>query len=322
MSDHVFRAHTHEDLLNALPTFFGFRPRECVIGLAVSGPRCRFGFRLRHDLPEPGRERDLAAELVPHLLRNGQEGFFLFGLSSDAERARTAVHAMRDALPAGRDWLTIWADDHRLWSDVPGTPPEGEAYVLDEHHEAIVRAVSAGQVIARDRSDLAAETAPARGARHRWLDAAHDEELQRFMSRALTTDPATFLAGECDAVTAATERFLAGESLTDGELVELAVRASGRQVRDHAWLRITRENAGPMYELWAAVSRVAAADFAPASLCLAGFAAWQMGDGVRARFALERALVLEPRYRMGVLLHGALEAGMHPDAWSIAGARP
>ncbi|MET1133998.1 MAG: DUF4192 family protein, partial [Aeromicrobium sp.] len=61
-------------------------------------------------------------------------------------------------------------------------------------------------------------------------------------------------------------------------------------------------------------------DFAPASLCLAGFAAWQMGDGVRARFALERALALEPHYRMGLLLQDALEAGLHPDRWSTADA--
>lgn len=322
MTESVFRAHTHEDLLNALPTFFGFVPRECVIGMAVSGPRCRFGFRLRHDLPEPGDEAALAAELAPHLLRNGDEGFFVFGLSSDPERARTMALALRDALPPGRDWLTIWADDHRLWADLPEVPPEGEPYTLDAHHEAIVRAVAEGQVIARDRSDLAAEVAPARDPRRRWLDAAHDEELGRFMARALTTDPDAFLAGECAAVADLTDRFLAGEHLTDGQLVELAVRASGRQVRDTAWMRITRDNAGQMYQLWAAVARIAAGDFAPASLCLAGFSAWQMGDGVRARFALERALVLEPHYRMGQLLRGALEAGMHPDLWATAGARP
>lgn len=239
MTESVFRAHTHEDLLNALPTFFGFVPRECVIGMAVSGPRCRFGFRLRHDLPEPGEETALAAELVPHLLRNGDEGFFVFGLSADAERARTMALALRDALPPGRDWLTIWADDERLWADLPEVPPEGQPYTLDAHHEAIVRAVAEGQVIARDRSDLAAEVAPARDPRRRWLDAAHDEELGRFMARALTSDPDAFLAGECAAVADLTDRFLAGEHLTDGQLVELAVRASGRQVRDTAWLRIT-----------------------------------------------------------------------------------
>ncbi|MBA4608782.1 DUF4192 domain-containing protein [Aeromicrobium sp. Marseille-Q0843] len=320
MPDDVFRAHTHEDLLNALPTFFGFVPRECVIGLAVSGANCRFGFSLRHDLPEAGSEDELAADLAGHLLRNGDEGFFLFALSDDVERARTMALALRDALPPRRDWLTIWADGERYWADLPGHPQDGLRYTLDDHHEAIVHAVAQGQVIARDRSDLAADVAPARGQRQRWLEAAHEEVLQRFMARALTTDPDTFLLREQETVARLTERFLAEERLTDGDLVELAVRVSGRQVRDSAWLRITRQNAMPMYALWAAVSRVAAADFAPASLCLAGFAAWQMGDGVRARFALERALALEPHYRMGVLLHGALEAGLHPDRWSAADA--
>ncbi|GAA3548285.1 hypothetical protein AFL01nite_26380 [Aeromicrobium flavum] len=320
MPDDVYRAHTYEDLINALPTFFGFVPRECVIAVAVSGPYCAFGFRLRNDLPPRGSESRLAAELAPHLLRNGTEGFFVFVLSSDAERARTMALAMRDALPARRDWLTIWADDHRIWADVPGHPPEGEPYTRDAHHEAIVRAVANGQVILPDRSDLAREVAAAPEPRRSWLDRAHDVVLDRFLQRAAAADETTFLRSECARVECLVTRALGGSALDDGELVELAVLTSSINVRDAVWLRIDRDNAPAMHALWAAVSRVAADDFAPAPLCLTSFAAWQMGDGARALVALDRVREVEPRYRMGILLQQTLDAGLHPDSWSAIDA--
>lgn len=320
MSDDVYRAHTHEDLINALPTCFGFVPRECVIAMAVSGPRCTMGFRLRHDLPRPGDEAALAAELVPHLLRHGKEGFFVFALSSDAERARVMALALRDALPPRRDWLTIWADDHRIWSDLPGHREEGEPYTRQPHHESVVRAVAQGQVILSDRSELAKEVAPPKGPRARWLDRTHDVVLDRFTARALTTDPEDFLAAECGRVDRIVDRALAGAVVTDGDLVELAVMTSSLNVRDFAWLRIDRSNAQAMHDLWAAVSRVASPDFAPAPLCLTAFAAWQQGDGARALVALDRVREVDPGYRMGELLQRTLEAGLHPDTWSAADA--
>jgi hypothetical protein len=316
MPDDVYRAHTYEDLVNALPTFFGFVPRECVIAMAVSGPSCAIGFRLRHDLPPPGREAALARDLVPHLLRNGREGFFVFALSSDPERARTMALALRDALPRRRDWLTVWADDHRIWADVPGHPVDGEPYTRDAHHEAIVWAVANGQVILPDRSDLANEVASAPAPRRAWLDQAHEVVLDQFLQRAAARDDENLLASECERVERLLTRALTEGTLADGDLVELAVLTSSRWVRDSVWLRIDRDNAQSMHALWAAVSRVASDDFAPAPLCLAAFAAWQLGDGARALVALDRVREIEPQYRMGVLLQQTLDAGLRPDSWS------
>ncbi|MCL3837340.1 DUF4192 domain-containing protein [Aeromicrobium duanguangcaii] len=316
--DDMFRVDSFDDLMNALPTLFGFVPRECVIGLAVSGPTCRFGFRLRHDLPLPGDEEALAAGLAEHLVRHGREGFFLFALSDNVERARLMVTALRDALPPGRAWLVLWADDRRVWSATPGHPAEGEPYALDRHHEAIVRAVAQGQVILADRSALADEVAPPAEQDEERLDRAHDAALERFLERATTTAPASFLASERERVARLVERGLDGADLGEADLVELAVLTSSMNVRDAVWVGIGRANARGMHRLWAAVSRVASPDFAPAPLCLAGFAAWQMGDGARALVALDRALRLEPRYRMGLLLQDVLEAGVHPDRWAQA----
>src|SRR5690554_5398952 len=38
----VYRAHSIPDLLNVVPTLFGFVPEESFIGICVSGPRRKF----------------------------------------------------------------------------------------------------------------------------------------------------------------------------------------------------------------------------------------------------------------------------------------
>lgn len=310
-----YRATTHEDLLNTLPAMFGFVPRESVIGLCVHGERSRFGFRLRHDLPDPGGEADLATGLAPHLLRAGADGFLVLAVSADAERARAMVLALRDALPPERCRLVLWADDERVWSDAPGAPPEGEPYRLSEHHEARVRAVAAGRVILDDRAALYAEVAGPRGERLRWLDAAHDEAIDAFVARALRPDAGDVPAVERARVASLVDRALAGERLTDGDRVEMAVLVAAVSVRDAEWVRIDRDNALGMHAVWASVSRTAVPDFASAPLSLAGFAAWQAGDGARAAVALEEALRLDPDYTMARLLMELLQSGLHPDRW-------
>ena len=310
-----YRARTHEDLLNALPTMFGFVPRESVIGVTVHSDRSVFGFRLRHDLPEPGHEPALAADLAPHLERNAGDGFILIALSADAERARTMVQALRDELPAERCRLTLWADGERAWSDTPGEEADGEPWRLSDHHEARVRAVAAGLVVLDDRAGLYDEVAGPVGERLRWLDAAHDEVIDAFVTRALRPDAEDLVATESARVSALVDRALAGETLTDGERVEIAVLVAAISVRDAEWVRIDRGNALAMHALWASVARTAVPDFAAAPLSLAGFAAWQAGDGARAAVALEEALRLDPDYSMAQLLMELLQAGLHPDLW-------
>ncbi|WP_313404604.1 DUF4192 domain-containing protein [Aeromicrobium sp.] len=310
-----YRAHSFEDLLNTLPTIFGFVPRESVIGVCVHSDRNAFGFRLRHDLPEAGREGALAAELAPHLVRNGGDGFLLFALSADAERARTMLFSLREELPRGTCRVALWADDDRFWTDLPGGPVEGEPYALSDHHEARLHAITEGIVVLGDRAELYAEVAGPTGERLRWLDAAHDHVVEAFVARALRPDVDDLVEQERTRVASLVDRALAGERLTDGDLVEVAVLVASISVRDAAWVRIDGENALAMHAVWAAACRVAVPDFAPAVLSLAGFAAWQAGDGARAVVAFEEALRIDPEYSMARLLAEVVQAGVHPGLW-------
>ncbi len=311
----VYCAHTHEDLLNTVPTLFGFVPRECVVAISVTGPTSRFGFRLRHDLPEPGEEDPLAGDLASHLVRNGGDGFFVIALSADVDRARTMALALQDALPPRSCRLVIWADDERSWSDLPDHPAEGVPYRIVDHHPARVHAVTNGQVVHASRDALRVEVERPDSARNAWLDQAHDRIVEDVVRRALDPDVADLADAECRRVSALVERALAGGHLTDGELVELVVRVSCHEVRDVQWYRIGRENARAHHALWSAACRVASPDFAPPVLSLAGFAAWQWGDGARALVAAETALRIDPDYVMAQLLGQILTAGLHPDLW-------
>lgn len=315
----AYRAQTYEDLLNCLPTVFGFVPRESVIGLTVRGERNAIAFCLRHDLPEPGQEHALAGELASHLLRHACDGFMVFALSSDADRARAMALTLQDHLPLEQRRLTVWADDARIWSDTPGHSPLGEPYALSDHHEARVRAVAEGQVVLADRSELYAEVAGPQGERLRWLDAVHDEVVEAFVARALQPDADDLVGTERTRVAALVDRAIAGECLTDGERVEIAVLVAAISVRDAEWVRIDRRNARRLHEVWSSICRVAVPDFAPAVLALAGFAAWQAGDGARAVVALDQALRHDPDYSMAVLLMEAVQGGLHPDLWHAPG---
>ena len=70
----VYTAHDIPDLFNALPTLFGFGITESLVAVATRGPRRRFGFRLRVDIPAPEHVDELARIVVGHLRHQGAEG--------------------------------------------------------------------------------------------------------------------------------------------------------------------------------------------------------------------------------------------------------
>ncbi|RLV55232.1 DUF4192 domain-containing protein [Aeromicrobium phragmitis] len=303
----LYRAHTFEDLLNAVPTLFGFVPRESIIGLCVSGPRNRFGFRLRVDIPRRRFEDEQVAALVAeHLQRNADDGVILIGLSEHPAVAEELLHAVGDRLGPVPVRLKIWANAERLWTDLRDCPSEGEPYQLSAVHEARVTAVAAGLNVLEDREALYDEIAPVRGPRQEWM---HDAAF-------------TVLEDVCHrrdhvAEIAQVERLLdGGPEVTDGDAVRLGVLVTAIPPRDAAWLRIDRANAPQMHRLWCTVaSRVPESMSVPA-LCLAGFSAWLWGDGARALVALERAREIAPDYSMANLLFTIVSEGVNPARWA------
>lgn len=322
MTSPVFTAHGVPDLIGALPTRFGFVPEESLCVIATSGPRHRFGFSMRLDLPRDPGDVDVVVRTVTHHLRNqGAEGAIIIAVSATPELAEPVVRATEQALGDVRPVVSAWADGTRYWTTFDDCDPLGHPYVSSDHDLAVVHAVAEGQEILGSRAELVARFAPVTGERARWLDACIDDvvlDIASTLQRRADGDSAA--AGRTELLPLL-ERCLGGSRISDGDTLRMCVWVSSVLVRDVVWQRIRRENARPMLRVWAHVARHAPPPFEPGPLCLAAFAAYLVGDGAQALIALERALEVDPDYSMASLLLQALQGGLPPQAFDDFGER-
>lgn len=311
----VYTAHDIPDLLNTLPTLFGFRPQESLVAVSTRGPRRRFGFRLRVDIPAPEDVEELAAIVVGHLARQGAEGAIFLAVTQEQDVARDLLAAIERQLPPIALVVAVRADGARYWSDEPGFPLEGIPYETSDHHLAVVQAIAAGQQILPDRQALvdrfAAVTRPRRG----WLERAADEVLRQVVPLIARTPDRDLAAVGMQQVQPILDRGLAGERLSDDEVTRFSVWMSSIRVRDEVWGQITAETADDMLRLLALMSRSVVPPFEPGVLSLAAFAAWLTGDGAQALIAVERALDADRAYSMAGLMLQMLEGGVPPSHW-------
>jgi hypothetical protein len=311
----VYTAHDIPDLINTLPTLFGFRLEESLVGVATQGPRRRFGFRLRVDIPEPERVDQLAKYVVAHLRHQGAEGAIFIAVTQQQDVARSLLAAIEDELGAIQLIVAARADGQRYWSDEPGFPDEGIEYESSDHHLAVVKAIAAGQEILPNRQALVDRFRAVDGPRRRWLVHAAESVLAQVaptITRETDTDLAVLGMREVQPIL---DRGLAGERLTDEDLVRLAVWVSTVPVRDEVWGQINPANADDMLRVLTIACRSAVPPFEPAVLSLAAVAAWLSGDGAQALIAVERALETDPEYSMAGLVLQLLERGVSPAHW-------
>ncbi|MEO6605838.1 MAG: DUF4192 domain-containing protein [Aeromicrobium sp.] len=307
----IFTAHDVPDLLNALPTLFGFRPSDSLVAVATRGSRRRFGFRLRVDIPALEHVDQLSDLVADHLRQQGAEGAILVAVTEQQEVARSLLAAVESHLDEIELVIAVRADCSRYWIDALDFPEDGIAYEISDHHLSIVKAIAAGQQILPDRAALAARFAPVEGARRRDMMQLTDAVIAEIVH--LSDDEVRALA---DQVGSILDRVLAGESLTDADAVRLSVWVSKRELRNEVWARITRDTATEMLSLLTRVASIVVPPFEPAVLSLAGFAAWLSGDGAQALMAVERALEADPEQPMALGVLKLLEGGVSPVHWN------
>jgi hypothetical protein len=311
----VYTAHDVPDLINSLPTLFGFVPTESLIGIATSGPRRRFGFRLRVDIPDPQDIDELADLVVMHLRHQGAEGAVLIAVTERQADAARLIAAIERALPPIERVVGVRATETHYWTTDPGFPADGIPYLRSDHHLSIVKAIAAGQQILPDRQALVDRFSAVSGARRQFLLRATEEVLRQVapqISHAEGADLAVIGMREVEPIL---ERGLSAR-LDDADVVRLSVWLSATTVRDAVWARITTDSADAMLGMLTQVSRSVVPPFEPAVLSLAAFSAWLTGDGAQALIAIERALKADPRYSMAGLILQLLEGGVPPSRWS------
>ncbi|WP_229053690.1 DUF4192 domain-containing protein [Aeromicrobium sp. Leaf350] len=318
----VFTAHSVGDVLAAVPILFGFVPEESFIAVATSGPRNRFGFRLRIDLPELD-DVDVAADLaLHHLRRQGAEGAMLIALSSDHERAEAMVRAAYERLePDIEPIVVVWADGHRYWQPLPRFPRHGVRYQASRHDLAIVQAVAAGQEILADRGELVRRFAPCDGDVADRMVEAYAVHLDRVL-RLFGQNPtdASLVSAATAEIDPVLDRALRDQQrLSDEEVALVSLWCTSVMVRDELWARIDLDNAEDWLRVLTDLSGRVLGPPVPSVLCLAGFAAYMVGDGAQAVIALERALEADPAHRMSGLLMQLVQGGVSPEQYVAFG---
>lgn len=305
----IYRARTVADLLNAVPTLFGFVPHNSFIGICLEGERRRFGFRLRIDLP-PHTEMEHVARLVAnHLDRGDGESVILMAVGDCTSTTRAMVEAVGRALSTKQVELAFWADEQTWWSKDNAT---GAAWYPDQFHESIVKAISNGQVIHENRASVENEFHAGDNAIE--IDVLEEAERRFELERARSgaVDVSVGVAEVRQAMGALST----GVALEVDALCRVSIWLRNLLVRDHFWFSIDQQNARSSLAQWTYIANRVSGAWRAAPLALASFCAWQSGDGVRALIAAESALSADSGYPLAALMMKVVEEGLPPSSWT------
>ncbi len=97
------------------------------------------------------------------------------------------------------------------------------------------------------------------------------------------------------------------------EVATIAWAVQDLRVRDAAWGLITRSGARGHQEFWSDVARRVPEPLVAAPAALAGWAAWQSGNGALAWIAVDRCREVDPGYGLAGILAHCLDQALPPD---------
>lgn len=309
-ADPRLRVASVTDLLAAIPYLLGFHPANSAVVVALRAQHIVFA--LRYDLPggDPG---PLAAMAAHHRV----DGAFLVAYGTDAQ-VRPAVARLAEALERVEVPVLVQLRVRRgrYWHLHGDDPAEGRAFDSSST-EVAATATLHGIAPRPDREALVAEFAPVAGAGQAAMIEATTRAEDRMVDLGRRApDAAGFarvvLRAGSSAVRAAERRHREGGRLTDDETAWLAVLLLSPSVLSYAWERLRAAEDDGALVLWADVVRRAQADYVCAPACLLSFCAWELGRGVEARAALDRALAADPDHETARLLDDLLCRAVPP----------
>jgi Domain of unknown function (DUF4192) len=320
------------EVITALPSLLGFRPRESVVLVSLRGARAnRLGLVVRADLPPEGAEEVFSSMLVRSVRTDGPSAVLIGVISETPDLEgdvaelpfRPLVHALVQELtgadvPAREVFL---ARAGRWWSYDCADPccAPGAGRPLPTGVSAVeVAAVATGTVVAGDRDDLAGRIAapdPAEaqvmaamceGVVAEWADLIFERGLEAAAEEGWT------------AITEAVPRCRPGaltarSPLSDREVARVVCALRDPDVRDRALGLALGVDAAAAEQLWTECTRRVPLPLVAPPATLLAVSTWLRGDGAMANIALDRALAGQPDYSFARLLATALDRCLPPD---------
>jgi hypothetical protein len=319
------------EIAASLPHLLGFRPRESIVLVSLTGPSGgRVGLTVRGDIPPVGQAREVAAVLTRSVCTDRPRGVLVAIVSEEPDRVgpdpdiphRDLVWQLVTALAAAGVPVpeVLLVRGGRWWSydcPHPCCDPGAGTALPPGVTELEVAAVATGTVVEDDRSDLAARIArpdaPARSA----MAAACARVAADCSAAVLDTGWDAVAAASWTAVTEAVHRCRpgarrGGAALTDREVARIVWGLRDAEVRDRALGLALGADAAAAEQLWTECTRRAPSPLDAAPATLLAVSCWLRGDGAMANVALTRALTAEPGYALARLLAGALAACLPP----------
>jgi len=299
----TFRAKSPEDLLAVVPVTLGFEPEESIVMLTFGGsapPHARIDLTPRG---APEAADVVAASLLEPCRRHRVERvvFVLYG--SHAGHCRQLARVLRRRFERhGIVVLECLRADAGRWFSADGrrrgVPEQGVPYDIDAHPFR-AEAVMAGHVTLASRADLAASIA------------ADDEGCAAVEA---LLDGAVLLTAE-ELGELCRRHAAAGTAPPDLEAARMLLTVQVGQLRDVAWVPLTRQTAAAHVRLWRDLVRRAPGPLLPAAAAVLAFASWLEGAGALAWCALDRCFQVEPEQSLGRLVAHMLEGALPPTAW-------
>ena len=297
------------EVVAVAPYLLGFHPADSLVVLGLVGRLVDFA--ARYDLPP---DEDAAyAEIAEVIARQGAGLVVLLGYGPPGTVTGAVLGVGRALVRHGVVVLDVLrvADD-RWWS-YRGGPAGGTRCAPGLAAEAVFR----GMVALPSRKAMAAQVAPVEGAARREMAAATVRAKARLADLA-ADDLKAQRGGQWvrkagrEAIRSAERAARSGRKLSDDEVAWLGVLLVQLVIVDYAVDRSGEEEWRLL--LWAEVTRRVDPEYAPGPACLLAYAAWQAGDGVLARVAIDRALREDADHRISAALDRLLAAGLRPEA--------
>ena len=334
------------DVLSAVPHLLGFHPSQSLVLVCLSsshGQGARVGMIARIDLPEEGHADEVADALLPAVAREDPDAAVLIAYGTPEDDGTVAAEVLSAALTevgvrvrarlvvVEERWQSIDSPDRNVWAVVPGpdAAPSLEFAVVTGSAPVASRSVLEGRCAAGPRADAVgrecarllltdSEVTVERGTAV-WGRLLRDgTDLAGFSDAAVALAAVSLHAGGTPALRDALAGWLTPGFLTAQEMHPVALAG----LREHLplpWWDSPRGQADPataarLLDRLIQVAGCLPDPYAVPVLTVLAHTAWNQGNGIIARVALDRARAADPAYYLAALLDRIVTEGMQPRA--------